>query len=208
MTVKLKAEKREAGHPVDHITKISGVVYGPKQAAVPVTVGRTDFEKMFKTASESTIINLEGLDESLEVLVHDVSFNPTKGGVTHVDFYAIERGKDITTNVGIDFVGESPIEKTGGLINKIVHEVEVTCRPSKLPSHFEVDISSLAAADDRFLVSDIIVPEGVTITTPGDEVVAVATAARTTQTEDEESTAVDMEAVEVEKKGKTEETED
>lgn len=205
MTEKLDVVKRVPRDDVNQITHIAGVVYGPKQAAVPVLVGRTEFEKMFKTAGESTIINLSGLDEELEVLVHDVSFNPTKGGITHVDFYAIERGKDMTTNVGIDFIGESPIEKTGGLVNKILHEVEVTCRPSNLPSHFEVDMSVLATADDRFLVSDIVVPAGVTINTPGEEVVAVATAARTMQAEDEEATEVDMDAVAVEQKGKGEE---
>lgn len=206
MTVKLDVTKREAGAEINAITQIAGVVYGPKQEAVPIMIGRSDFEKTFKQISESTIITLDGLSEPIEVLVHDVSFSPTKGGITHVDFYAIERGKEMTTNIGIDFVGESPIEKTGGLVNKILHEVEVTCRPSVLPSHFEVDISTLANADDKYLVSDIVVPAGVTIETPGDEVIAIATAARTSQAEeDEESGEVDMDAVEVEQKGKGEE---
>lgn len=208
MTVKLDVTNREAGGEINAITQIAGVVYGPKQVAVPVMIGRSDFEKMFKHASESTIITLEGLAEPIEVLVHDVSFSPTKGGITHVDFYAIERGKEMTTTIGIDFVGESPIEKTGGLVNKILHEVEVTCRPSDLPSHFEVDISVLAEADDKYLVSDIKVPAGVTINTPGEEVIAIATAARTSREEEtEEATEIDMSAVEVEQKGKGEETE-
>ena len=210
MNMKLKVAARTPNTetlPVEG--SIPAVVYGPKQPSVPVMVGRTDFEKLFKQAGESTIISLEGLDEPIEVLVHDVSFSPTKGGVTHVDFYAIERGKEMTTSIGIDFVGESPIEKTGGLVNKILHEVEVTCRPSDLPSHFEVDISTLAEADDRYLVSDIKAPAGVTINTPGEEVIAIATAARVNkEDEEEEAGEVDMDAVEVEQKGKGEETEE
>lgn len=203
MTVTLQVQKRTAEDRAD-ATQLLGVVYGPKQENIAVTMGRTAFEKLFQTAGESTIITLEGLETPIEVLVHEVAFNPTRGGMTHVDFYAIERGKEMTTTVPLHFIGEAPIEKVGGMVNKILHDVMVTCRPSKLPSHLDIDISTLASEDDKIHVSDIVTPDGVKIDTSAEEVIATATAAREAAEDETESEPVDMTAVAVEVKGKAE----
>lgn len=202
MSVTLNVTKRAADQVADAHT-IFGVVYGPKQENITIAMARTVFEKLFKEAGESTIITLAGLDAPIEVLVHDVSFNPTKGGITHVDFYAIERGKEMTTNVPLEFVGTAPVEKSGGMVSKILHEVEVTCRPSNLPSHIDVSLEVLTAVDGKIHVSDLVLPAGVVVTNDPEEVVALATGERDTAEEDEVS-EVDMSAIAVEEKGKKE----
>jgi len=179
---------------------IPAVVYGPKQESMSLAVNKQAFEKLFAEAGESTIITLTGLAESIEVLVHDVQFDPARGGVIHVDFYAIERGKELTTNAPLEFVGEAPAEKYGSVV-KALHEVEVTCRPSALPSHITVDLSVLTEVDSQILVRDLVVPEGVKIENDADAVVATIAVAR--EEDDEVSEAPDMDAIEVEEKGKS-----
>jgi len=200
MTVSLVVSTRQEA---DKANTIPAVVYGPKQPNVAIAIDRAVFGKVFKEAGESTIITLEGLETPIEVLVHEVTFHPTKNQVTHVDFYAIERGKDITVDVALNFIGEAPAEKLGGMVNKVLHEVEVTCRPSKLPAQIDIDLSILANIDDRITVGDIKSPEGVTINTEAEEVVAIVAEAGASGG-DEEDTVVDMDAIEVEKKGKEE----
>ena len=197
MTISLAVEKRDGKAAAG---KIPAVVYGPKQDSIPLTLDKAVFEKLFKEAGESTIINLEGLDEAVEVLVHDVAFNPIKGGIQHVDFYAIERGKELTTNVTLEFIGEAPAEKQGGVLTKALHEVEVTCRPSALPKHIGVDVSVLVDFDTVIRVSDLPLPEGVKIENDPEETVAVVTPVK--EEEEEPAAAVDMDAIEVEGKGK------
>lgn len=208
MSIVLKVEKREVskkdGVRVEGV--VPAVVYGPKQEAVALTVNQKEFDKVFKESGESTIITLEGLEETVEVLVKSVDYHPTKPGVLHVDFYAIERGKEMTTEIPLTFIGVSPIEKRGGMVNKVLHEITVTCRPSNLPKEIVVDISTLTEADQQILVSSLTVPDGVQIDTDGEEVVAVAQGARsTTEDEDQDTESqVDISAIEVEKKGKEE----
>ncbi len=204
MTTKLEVTKREAGTGRTD-GNIPGIVYGPKQEPIAISLNKINFEKTLRVAGESTIINLVGLDEDIEVLVHDVAFNAEKGGVEHVDFYAIERGKELTTNVALEFVGEAPVEKTGASITKVLQEIEITCRPSVLPSHIEVDVSTLDSENAQILVKDLKVADGVTITLEDDAVVAAVSAARAEEPE-EVSEVVDMDAVEVEEKGKIEES--
>ncbi len=206
MTTKLEVSKREASvEALRAEGKIPAVVYGPKQEPISIAVDKFQFERTLHDAGESTIITLTGLDEEVEVLVHDVAFDAAKGGAEHADFYAIERGKELTTNVALEFVGEAPVEKNGATVTKVLQDLEVTCRPSALPSHIEVDITVLATEDAQIHVSDLQIPEGVTVTLDGDAVVASVSAAR--EEEPEEVAEVDMDAVEVETKGKEEDSE-
>jgi large subunit ribosomal protein L25 len=152
---------------------IPGVVYGPKQSTICVTVERGAFEKLFKTVGESTIITIAGLAKPVDVLIHGVDFSPTKGGIQHVDFYAVEQGKEMTAHVALEFVGESDVEKIGGMINKVMHEVQVTCMPNVLPAHITVDVSVLTELDQKIHVSELSVPKGVVVENRPEEVVVL-----------------------------------
>ena len=202
MTTKLEVTKREdSTQKVRSEGNIPGIVYGPKQEPISITLDKTIFEKTLHTAGESTIINLMGLGEDIEVLVHDVAFNAEKGGVEHVDFYAIERGKELTTNVTLEFIGEAPVEKNGATVTKVLQDIEVTCRPSVLPSHIDVDISVLTEDSSQILIKDLKIADDVKVTLEEDAVVASVSAAREEEPE-EEAEAIGMDAVEVEEKGK------
>lgn len=210
MTITLNVEKRgEKAESADALRNkgiLPGVVYGPKQEATPLAIDKKAFEKVLKEAGESTIVALEGLGAVTEVLIHDVAFDAHKGGVTHVDFYAIERGKELTVDVPLEFINEAPVEKTGATANKILHEIEVTCRPSNLPSHINVDLSVLVDDESVIHIKDLVIPEGVTVENDPEDVVVNVSAAR--EEEPEEAGDVDMDAIEVAQKGKEESEED
>ena len=202
MTITLEVKTRDGKIPAaTQQGDIPAVVYGPKQESTGLAIDKITFEKLFAEAGESTIISLQGLDEPIEVLVQDVAFDPERGGIIHVDFYAIERGKNLTTNVALEFVGEAPAEKDGSVV-KSLYEVEVTCRPSALPSHITVDLTKLETVDSQILVRDLPATEGVIITNDPESVVATIAIAK--EEPEEEVEAPDMDAIEVEEKGKGE----
>lgn len=200
LTVEKRGDKAESADALRNKGILPGIVYGPKQEAISLAVDKKAFEKVLQEAGESTIVNLEGLDAATEVLIHDVAFDPAKGGVTHVDFYAIERGKELTVDVALEYVGEPPVEKTGATANKVLHEIEVTCLPRNLPSHIEVDLSVLVDEESAIHVKDLNIPEGVTVENDPEDVVVNVSEAR--EEEPEEVAEVDMDAIEVEGKGK------
>jgi len=214
MTITLAVTARDQSIKTEVMRKegeVPAVVYGAKQEPISITLSGKEFDKVRKEAGESTIVSLTGLEEPLEVLIHEVDFHPVKQQVTHVDFYAFERGKDMTTNVTLEFIGEAPVEDSKeGSVTKVLYEVEVTCRPSKLPSKIVVDISGLVNVEDKIFIADLNVPEGVKIEDDPEEPVVVVSAARqTTEEEDEEaSTEIDMDSIEVEEKGKGDSEED
>ena len=207
MTLTLQATLRETLGKKTANLRAAGdmpaVVYGPKHEAQSITLKTSEFTKVLKAAGESTIIALTGLGKDVEVLVHDVDVDPVTSAPRHVDFYAIETGKMLRLEVPIEFVGESPAVKQGAVITKVLYNIEIEALPRNLPQHITVDVSVLVNFHDSIHLRDLVLPEGVTALGEPDDIVAVATEVK--EEVDEAPVAIDMSAIEVEKKGKTEE---
>jgi len=185
---------------------LPGVVYGPKESTLSVSLSLKEFEKLFSTAGESTLIVLKGLDSDKEVLVHDVAHDPLTGTPLHVDFYAVEQGKLLQVHVPIEFVGEAPVLKSGSaMLTKVLLEVEVECLPRAIPQHLELDLSILTEIGATLHLKDIVLPEGVTLVADGDDTVVVVS--EVVEEIEAPVEVPDMAAIDVEKKGKKDEEE-
>lgn len=207
MTFTLTAKKRDvsASSPEKLLQEgqLPAVVYGPKQPSTPIVIPLRDFDKILRNAGESSVIELQGLDGALQVLIHEVDRDPLTNNPRHADLYAIEKGAKVEVAVPISYVGESAAVKAGANLVKVMHELEIEAAPADLPSEIEVDISVLATIGDQIHVSDLSLPQGVVAHDDAEQVVALVQAVEI----EEESPigAPDMAAIEVEKKGKTEE---
>jgi large subunit ribosomal protein L25 len=167
-----------------------------------LSVPSVDFIKVFKNAGESSTIKLDIDGIQVDVLIHDVQLDPLKGFPLHADFLAIDMKKPVHVSIPLEFTGVAPAEKAGlGTLVKVIHEVDIKALPKDLPHSIMVDISSLETLDDQIHVSDLKLPNGVTMITEAIEVVALVAAAK----EEKEEVPVDLSAIEVEKKGKKEE---
>jgi large subunit ribosomal protein L25 len=177
MTITLPITLRDQTKKIAALRKdgqLPAVIYGSAQESVAITLNGKEFEKIVKLAGESTIIELTGLKNKFEVLIKEVDFDPIKSQIMHVDFYAVEQGKEMTTHVTLQFVGEAPAEKNNlGSVNKVLHEVEVTCLPSALPNHIDVDLSSLVSLESKIHIKDLVLPKGVKINAQDEDSVVV-----------------------------------
>lgn len=182
------------------------VVYGPKTEAHSISMQISEFEKVFKKAGESTMISLAGLGKDMDVIIHDVDFDPLTGVPRHADFYAVDKNVKIRVEVQLEYVGEAPIVKEGGVVTKVLHEIEVEALPKDLPQHLTVDISTLTAFDSQIHLRDIVLPAGVVIHADMEEIVAVVS--QIADEVEEAPAVIDMDAIEVEQKGKTDEPEE
>ena len=176
------------------------VIYGRKEKTASIKISQHDFKKVFKIAGESSIVSIKGLGDEKQVLIHDVDFDPVTSEPRHVDFYAVEKDKKINVKVPLEYSGEAPaVKELGGILVKVLHELEIEVLPKDLPHNIEVDISLIIDFETSLYVKDIALPEGVVALTLPDEVVASATEAKE---EVEEAPEADLESIEVEAKGK------
>lgn len=58
------------------------------------------------------------------------------------------------------------------MIFHALNSVEIECLPTDIMQSIEVDMAKLVEPHDAIFVRDIVVPEGIEILTPGDEMIA------------------------------------
>jgi len=159
--------------------KLPAVLYGPKEKARPIFISLKDFKKIWDEAGESTVIQLNLGDTKKEVLIQDVAMDPVKGEPVHVDFYAVLMDKPIQASVSLVFEGiSSAVKNLGGILVKVMHELEVEALPKNLPHELSVDISVLANFEDKISAKDIILPKGVKLISNLEETIALIEAPR------------------------------
>ena len=206
--ITLNAKKRIAKAKTveikDKKSDIKAVVYGPKVVNTPISIEYADFIRVYNTVGTSGIVSLDIEGSKMNVLIHSMSLHPVQNSVAHVDFYCPEAGKKVTVKVPLNFIGESEAVKAGALLVKILHEIEVEAMPENLPHDLEADISKLVTLEDDIKVGDIKLPKGVVSTMDAGEVIASVVEAK----EEVEEVAVDLSAIEVEKKGKADTAEE
>ncbi len=151
---------------------VPAVFYGPQEDTMSISVNAKDFEKIWKDAGESTIVILKGLGEDKEALIKTVQWHPITDEAIHIDFYIIERGKKLTVSVPLEFVGEAPVEKLGGVVTKVMHELEIEVRPSELPQNIVVDLTKLVDLQSTITVADLDLPESATTTLESNDAIA------------------------------------
>jgi large subunit ribosomal protein L25 len=202
-TVRSKADRLD-------VVRASGmtpaVVYGAGTPSTSLSVPAQQFIKVFKEAGESEIVTLELEGKKLNVLIHEVQWHPVKDMVMHADFYVVDMNKEIEVAVPIEFTGVSEAVKLGGVLVKVMHEIEIRSMPNNLPHEIMVDISALANLHDQIHIKDLKMPEGVEVLNDADDVICIAEPAGEEMVED--AAPIDLSSIEVEKKGKKEETEE
>lgn len=202
----LEFTKRDGAASADSVRKegnIPAVFYGPKEASQSISISSADFLKVYDEAGESSIVTLKSGSEEHDVLIHDVQFDPVKSTPIHADFYVIEKGKKVNVDVSLVFEGVAPAEKSmGGVLVKVMHELEIEALPKDLPHEIKVDISPLVDFDTVIYAKDITLPEGVELITDPEETVVLVQEPK----EEEETpvTAPDLDSIKVEEKGKKE----
>ncbi len=159
--------------------KVPGIVYGSSDAPVSIELDHNDlFHALRKEAFHSSILDLE-LDGSAasSVLLRDVQMHPFKQQVLHIDFQRVAADTKIHVRVPIHYVNaeNSPAVKlSANVISHVMNDIEVICLPKDLPEFIEIDLGALEA-QGAVHVSDLKLPDGVSVTPQAEEVIATAT---------------------------------
>jgi len=173
--MKLKAQPRVKKEKLDHKT-IAAVVYGSSIESKSIKLDKVEFEKVYEEVGESSLIDLALDDDKIvKVIVKQVQKHPFKNLIYNVDLHQVDMNQKITTEIPLEFVGESRAKKEeGALIMKNLDAVEVECLPADLVNYIEVDLSSLNEFGDSIHVKDLKVPSGMEILEEDEEVVVSA----------------------------------
>jgi large subunit ribosomal protein L25 len=179
----LAAEARDragkgASRAVRREGRVPAVIYGNKEAAVPIHVEEKRLTKMLHTGhfmNSVVEITLDGTTH--RTLPRDVQFHPVSDRPIHVDFLRVTGDSLITVHVPVRFENEaaSPGLKRGGVLNVVRHEVEIKCPSNAIPDDIVVDVTGFEVGDSIH-ISVVKLPKGVTTVIDRDFTIATIVA--------------------------------
>ena len=144
---------------------IPGVLYGSGDKAHPFSIEERQLRKAL-TGDHGlhAILDvvLEGQQKAHHAVVKDYQLDPTRARLLHIDLHEVRLDQAIQTNVVIELAGEAAGQKEGGVLSQINREVRVEALPMEVPDHLELDVTAMVIGDSLRL-SDLRVPEGVTL---------------------------------------------
>jgi large subunit ribosomal protein L25 len=121
-------------------------------------------------------LRVEGGEQHL-AFVRDIQFHPVSGEVQHVDLLRVDVGATTRVEVPVALHGEAPaVRLRGGSLIQGLHTVLVEAKPLEVPESFLVDVGQLVDFDNFLRVGDIAIPEGITLITDPNQMVAHVTA--------------------------------
>jgi len=158
--------------------RVPAVIYG-QGAPLAISVDSHEFSTRFSSFGENTVIKLQSGKSVYEVLVKDYQDNLLTGQVQHIDFYHISATKALHTKVPIHVDGTAVGVRNGGLMETVIHEVEVECLAKDIPQGIRVDVTDLDIGSS-IKVGDLPSAKGVKILTNADAILVHIVFARNT----------------------------
>ena len=135
---------------------IPAVVYGKDTPSTMLTVGVSEFIKVYREAGKNHVITLNVGKTKYNVLVQEAQRHPVTGAFRHLDFLVVDMKAEVHVQIAIKLVGTSPAILEGGQMHQSLETLDVKCLPADIVDAFELDVSGLTMGHTLH-VSDLVV---------------------------------------------------
>jgi large subunit ribosomal protein L25 len=158
---------------------IPGVLYG-REEPISIAVEERELRRALTGAGglHSILdVQVDGTGKSHASILKDYQVDKVRGHVTHVDLQEVRLDQTIHATVTVQLHGgeDAPGVREGGVLSQPLRELNVEALPLEVPEHIDLDVSHMATGD-TLRVSDVTVPDGVTLLDDPETVVATVTA--------------------------------
>jgi large subunit ribosomal protein L25 len=160
--------------------RLPAVVYGHGVDSENVSIDAHEFDLLRRHAGQNALIDLSVHGKSSRpVLVHGVQVHPVNRRPLHVDLFLVRMTEELIVDVRLVATGlAQAVERDGGTLLHPIENVRIKALPDHLPQSIEYSIDTLDDFDAVIKVSDLTIPDDVTLMTDADEIVAKVQAPR------------------------------
>ena len=167
--------------------KVPAILYGSAKEAVPLAVDPEQVVNIIRShGGVNTIFELsvKGVKGSESVMIKDYQLEPVDHDLLHADLIRVAMDKEMTLSVTVELTGTAVGVKTGGgMLDFVTRAVDVSCLPKDIPETIVADVNGLDIGD-YIRVSDLEMPEGVTIISEGNVVLVHVLAPKAEEVEE------------------------
>ena len=168
---------------------VPAVLYGGDGGTTVLAVPDKVVDYTLQHVGDNALYDLDVGGKSATARVVDVQRNPVTGRLVHVDFAPVNMRERIVVTVPVVVTGESPGAEEGGVLQQVAYEVEVESLPGNIPQEIQLDVSGLGL-NENLNLSDLSLPEGVTLISDPEEVAATVTPPTEITEEDMEAAGI------------------
>ena len=148
---------------------LPGVIYGHKEAVVPVTLPRKDVVNHIERGAHLFDLNVDGKSE--KVLVKEVQYDHLGIQMLHIDFARVNLDEKVEITVPLELKGTPKGEADGGVLTQLISELHIECLVTDIPDIIRHSITEMKL-DDVLHIKDLKLPSGVKALQDEDLVVA------------------------------------
>lgn len=180
-TITLDVQQRDTlGKAVKRIRReglVPAVVHDHGKQSLHIQADYQQLHKVYLNAGKHHPIELVIDGKKYTALIKHATFNPRYNTISHVVFNSIKANEKVEAEIPVaarfdEGNDSSPAERAGFIVLTQTDAVLVKALPKHLPNELTYDGEKLAVVGDQVTVSDLDVPEGVSIETDGDHVLA------------------------------------
>ena len=139
--------------------RIPGVLYGHNKENVSLAVPGELLDTLVQRGNR--LVSLSGA-VSESAFIREVQWDTWGTHVLHVDFTRISEHEKVRVQVSVEVRGEAPGVKEGGVVEQLIHQIEVECPASAIPEKLDVNVNSLKL-HDSITVADLELAEGAVV---------------------------------------------
>ncbi len=143
--------------------RVPAVIYGKGIDPITVSVDRKELSAAVAgEGGQNHLISLKGetaLDGQL-VIVADMVRDCLRGEPIHVDLHKVNLAEKVKVKVPVNLVGTAIGVKEGGMLDLLMHTIELECLVSQIPAHIDLDISGLGMGESLH-IADVKVSDGI-----------------------------------------------
>lgn len=187
-SITIKGSEREsvgkkATKALRNAGKVPCVIYGGDKP-LHFAADELSFKDLVYTPNAHTVVvDLDG-GKKYDAVMQDIQFHPVTDSILHVDFYQLFKDKEVTMDIPVRLLGNSPGVRNGGRLLFRKRKLTIKALPDNLPDFFDVDISKLRIGGNISVAT--LLKDEFTILHPENTVVVQVKAARNAVLTDEE----------------------
>ena len=140
------------------------ILYGHGEATVSLSIPTVEVAAAIRHGSR--LVNLKGAVNE-QAFIRDMQWDTYGGHVLHMDLTRVSEHERVKVVVAVELRGEAPGLREGGVIEHVIHEVQIECPVTAIPEKLQISIANLNKGD-ALTVADIQTPAGVKILTSAD----------------------------------------
>ena len=158
------ATGKTAAKNLRKVGRIPAVVYNSKGEATSIEVGEVEFNKIWRTVTPTTSINLKIDGKECLALIKDVEYNIRNDKVLHADFFAPDANEKLVMKIKIHYAGTPAGVLKGGFKKERNNEIKIKAAIADLPETITADISKINVSE-ALRVKDLEVSKKVEVLT-------------------------------------------